>query len=306
MQSELYQYVIFAEAAECGSISKAAQKLWVTQPAVSRAVKQLEDRLGVRLLARGARGVTLTEPGAALYQYVRQAMACIEGAENYISELKDLCAGSLHIGANDTVCRHYLIPYLRGFGEKYPAVGIHVTNRVSSETAELLRAGAIDIGFVNGPAEAGGGFASRPLTELNDCFVCGQKYFEKYSGTVNLESLDGETLLMLEETSSTRRQFDAFCKCKGITLTPQIELGSHDLLLEFAAAGLGVALVVREFSQEYIADGRLHEVKLADPPPPRNLYLIYRERLPLSPAARRFVEMLAPPADGECKMLNAE
>ena len=292
MSVQLEQYRIFAAVARHKSFGLAAKALFVTQPAVSQSVRQLESQLGTQLFIRTPKGTLLTQAGEILYQYVESALSLLSGAENRIAELKALEHGTLNIGANDTLCQHFLLPYLQQYHEKYPAVNIRVTNRTSSETVELLRYGKVDLGFINAFTERGDQFTVTPLRQLHDCFVCRPDKFPQLTEPVSLRELTDFPLLMLETESASRRSLDAFCKSVRAPLQPQIELGSHELLLAFAERGLGVAAVTREYSTDYLQDGRLCEIRLKEKIPPRAISLIHLRRIPLSFAAREFAALL--------------
>lgn len=146
-------YRAFYEVAQTGSFSKAAERMYITQPAVSHAIKQLEDRLGGALFFRTSRGAKLTAEGEVLFKFVSQAHHFLENGTKKIAEMRNLMAGEVKIGAGDTLCRHYLLPYLESFHNEYPDVKIQVTNRTTRETVSLLKEGRIDFGIVNLPLE---------------------------------------------------------------------------------------------------------------------------------------------------------
>ena len=157
--AQLEQYKIFASVAQNKSFGKAASELYITQPAVSQSVKQLETELGVQLFVRTARGAELTEAGKTLYGYAEQALSTLRNGEEQLKVLKALGTGTLAIGASDTLCEHFLLPYLCDFHKKYPAIKLRITNRTSAETVRLLSYGHVDIGFINTPCEIPGGLA---------------------------------------------------------------------------------------------------------------------------------------------------
>jgi len=290
--AELEQYKIFAAVAKCGSFCKAAEEYHITQPAVSQSIKLLEKKLGTQLFVRTSRGVVLTQTGQILNSYVEQALSAFKGAESHIKQLQALEQGKLYIGAGDTLSRHFLLPHLKRFHEKYPRVTLKVTNRTSQDTVDLLMQGKVDIGFINMPTETGEHITAVPLTELHDCFVYNEKHFPDLSDIVDLEALQDHPLLMLEQESSTRRYLDDYFRNQNITLSPQIELGSHDLLLSFAEIGLGIAAVVKEYSQKELQSGTLKEIRLKNQIPPRSLALIYHNKKPLTFSAQEFIAFL--------------
>jgi DNA-binding transcriptional LysR family regulator len=292
LMAPLEQYRIFAAVAKWGSFSKAAGELHITQPAVSQAIKLLERQIDAQLFVRTSRGVTLTEAGKILQSYVEQALSAFESAENHINQLKTLEHGKLYIGASDTLSQHFLLPYLKKFHEKYPHVNLKVTNRTSQDTVDLLNQGKVDIGFIHIPTEVKEHISVLPLLELHDTFVYNEKHFPFIKGEFLLNDLQHFPLLMLEKESSTRQYLDSFFKSKNITLSPEIELGSHDLLLSFAEIGLGIAAVVREYSQKELKNGTLKEIKLKSEIPSRTIALIFRNKIPLTFSAREFISLL--------------
>lgn len=291
--AQLEQYRIFAAVAQNKSFGKAAAELYITQPAVSQSIKQLEKELGVQLFIRTSRGAELTEAGEMLYGYTEQALATMRTAEEELKELRSLGTGTLPIGASDTLCAHFLLPYLCEFHEKYPRVKLRITNRTSAETMALLTAGYVDIGFVNLPCDAPGGVNVRPLKGLSLCFVCSPKHMPELCGKkVTLDELEEYPIMMLERESAMRRYTDACLKELGIKLSPQTELGSHDLLLSFAESGLGVAVVVKEYSEKNFATGTLKVIDLPFEIPQHEIALITRGNVPLSFAAKQFCELI--------------
>ncbi len=288
--SQLEQYRVFEAVARSKSFSKACEELFITQPAVSQSIKQLETELGTRLFVRNSRGVTLTESGNILFSYVENALSILKGAEEHIAQLKALEVGTLNIGASDTLSCHYLLPYLQAFHKEYPKISLKVTNRTSKETVLLLKSGKVDIGFINMPTELDDDISSTQVLELNDCFVYNPEFFD--IGEVNLKDLSQYPLLMLERESSSRLYLDSFFASQGIAVTPSVELGSHDLLISFAEIGLGIAAVVRQYAKSYINTGRLSLLNLKSEIPPRYVSLIYRKNIPLAYAAKEFVRRL--------------
>ena len=284
-------YRVFRVSAKAGSLSKAANELYISQPAVSQAIKQLEDRLEVSLFARNSRGIKLTSEGEALYGYIDQACGLIEAGEAYINQLKTLAGGEIRIGASDTLCKYYLLEKLDKYHKKHPDINITVTNRTSFESLELLRAGQVDIAFLNMPITAEG-VVVRSCYRVNDCFVCGPKLRHLAESALSWSELSNLPLLLLEKTSNSRRYLDEQALKAGVTLQPGIELGSHDVLVDFAKIGLGIAGVTRQFVQQELNSGELFEIKVTPPLPSRHIGLATMRNISLSFAAQCFVDDL--------------
>ncbi|ALS28283.1 LysR family transcriptional regulator [Paenibacillus cisolokensis] len=291
MVENLEWYRTFYFTARAGSFSKAGEMLHITQPAVTHSIKQLETRLGGQLFHRTPKGVTLTAEGEALLAYVEQAYHLIAAGERKISDMHDLLTGTIRIGAGDTLCKHYLLPALQAFHADYPGIRIQVVNRTTPETIEMLKDGTIDVGIVNLPVEdrllhveEGG--------RLQDCFVAGPAYAHIAEQALPWERLSEYPLMMLERGSRSREFVDGFASARGCRLQPDIELGSVDLLIEFAKRGFGMACVIRQFVERQLKSGELFEIRLNEPLPSRGIGIVTLRSVPLSAAARKLVGML--------------
>ncbi len=291
MSINLERYRVFYHAAQAGSLSRAAEELYLSQPAVSQAVKQLESDVGCPLFVRMARGVRLTEEGKVLFSYIAQAYRLIETGERKVAELMRLEAGEVCIGASDTLCRYVLLPYLEAFHAAYPLIQIHVTNRTSRETVELLAEGQIDFGIVTLPV-----FHERIVVHegifLQNCFVVGERRRTLAARPIPVAELASHPLILLEEGSVNRAGIDAYFQSHGVSVKPEIELGSIDLLVQFAKIGLGVACVVRDFITEELNARTLFEVPVEPPVPKHRIGLVTLKDTPVSPAANAFIAAL--------------
>jgi LysR family cyn operon transcriptional activator len=292
MQGNMEWYRVFYWTAKLGSLSRAAEQLFITQPAVSHSIRQLERKFGGRLFFRGPKGVSLTAEGEALFRYVEQAYHFLEMGEKKIAEMQQLLSGEIVIGAGDTLCKHFLLPQLSLFHQAYPAIKIQVMNRTSRETVRMLKEGKIDFGIVNLPIPDDRQIVIRESTPLQDGFVAGAAYKHLALTAVALKELAKQPLLLLEKGSSTRHYIDEFARSCGCQLHPEIELGSIDLLVQFARSGLGIAYVILPFVQEQLNSGELYEIRLTTPVPERRVGIIYLRDMPLSASAQRLLAML--------------
>lgn len=291
MEFNLEWYRVFYWTSKLGSLTKAAEKLHITQPAVSHTLKQLESSLGGQLFFRTSKGVVLTTEGEVLFNYVAQAMNLLEIGEKKISEMQDLTRGAISIGASDTLCRHYLLPRLEQFHKQYPEIRVHVTNRTTPETISLLKEGKIDFGIVNLPAEDQK-IDFRKSSTLQDCLVGNPEYASLAKKGIPLEDLTRYPLLLLEPGSNTREFLDNYALTHGVSLEPELELGSLDLLAQFAQSGFGLTFMVREYITEELTSGKLVEIPLFPPIPERHVGIATLKGMPLSAASRRFLELL--------------
>ena len=191
---KLELYRVFREVAEVGNISLAAENLYFSQSAVSQSVKQLEQQLGTRLFLRSPRGVSLTEDGRLLFEYVRSAMGLLETGEDKLQQSRTLQAGTLVIGASDTVTSQFLLPYLDAFHRSYPNIHIRIISGRSYKVLGLLRAGKVDIAFASAPGDADD-LEHVPCLRTHTCFVAAPDYPCDFSRAYTPEEIAAFPLL---------------------------------------------------------------------------------------------------------------
>lgn len=289
--SKLDLYKVFCKVANSKSFSRAAKDLYMTQPAVSQAIMQLERELDTRLFTRTPKGVSLTNEGSLLYEYANSAINLIHVGEEKILEFKNLTTGELKIGVGDTISRYFLLPYLETFHVRYPNIKFKIVNGTTLEICSILKSGEVDIGVCNFPLDDPA-LELKPCIDIHDIFVYGEKFKHVLSGSVSLEEMAKLPLIFLESKSNSRKYVEDYMLSKGIKISPDFELGSHHLLLEFAKINLGIACVTKEFSQEYLDKGLLYEVQLTPPIPKRSIGVCSLKSVSLSPASTKFVEIL--------------
>jgi len=284
-------YKIFYYVAREGSISKAAEKLYITQPAVSRTIQQLEGKLGSMLFFRTSKGVKLTNEGQILFNFVEQAFNYLSLGEKMISQMKTLDSGSISIGVGDSICKLYLLPYLKRYHTEHPNIDIHIFNEKSFQIIDMLKRGVIDVGIVNLPIEDEQLRITRVM-DIHDCFAVGDKYRSLAEKPLPLKELEHYPLMLIEKGSNSRRYVEEFLLSHGVNVQPDFELGNFELLAQFAIINLGVACIVREFFPVEIESGMLHVVPLEEEVPARGIGLITLKVVPLSAATREMIYLL--------------
>lgn len=287
----LDSYHIFHVAGQYSSFSEAARKLFMTQSAVSQAIRNLETELGVQLFHRTPRGVKLTDEGKMIHEYVGAALNLLRTAEEKIDEVRMLKSGQLRLGVGDTISRYFLLPYFEKFHSRHPGVNLEIQNGTTQEIIELIKAGEVDIGICNLPVDDER-LEVYPIKDIQDVFVCGEKYKRITEQPVTFEYLMKLPLIFLEKKSNSRRYVENFLKEKGFDLEPRFELGSYDLVLEFARINMGISCVVREFTKGYLEKGILYEVPLVEPIPKRQIGIVCLQSVPMYHAAVKFMELI--------------
>jgi DNA-binding transcriptional LysR family regulator len=284
-------YKVFYWAAKTGSLSKAAAALYLTQPSVSHAVKQLEDRFGMALFYRTSKGVTLTQEGSILYSYIEQSQILITLAEEKMAALKNLDSGELRVGGSDSLFKHYLLPYLEDFHRRYPGIKLHLNHGTTPEVITFLKEGRIDLGVVRMPI-GDSQLEVRESIRLQDCFVAGAGYSELKDQVMSLEQLLQHPIILFSRNSRARMTINELFQHYGYTIKPEIEVGSVDLLIEFARKGLGISYVTKEFVANELQEGSLFEIKLDVQLPPTHVGLMTMRNMPLSRSAQQFIDMV--------------
>lgn len=351
MISNLNNYVIFHTVAKAGNISKAANQLYISQPAISKAISKLEEELGNALFNRSSRGVTLTEEGQVLYEYVERAFDSLNMGEENLKNYKELGIGHIRIGVSTSLCKHILLDYLKDFIKENPNIKFSIDCHSTLNTIKLLKNDDIDIGLICN-TELPKGIVYSPVKEIHDVFVASPEYLDNFyerngnalddvimdelsphikgniipllgaskragkntssdslyndsdsaadnptdsslpnhSNITTTDILENSNLMVLEEANVTRTHVDEYLRSQGISCSQVLEINNMDLLIDFAAIGMGVASVVREFAHEQLSSGVITELPLDTPIPSRSVGFAYSGMKNQSTAMKKFME----------------
>ena len=260
MDQNLSLYKVFYTVANTGNISKAASELFISQPAISKSIRKLEQSLDVTLFSRNSRGVQLTEEGEILYGYVQSAFYSLQLGEAQLQKINDLGIGHLHIGVSTTLCKYMLLPYLKDFIAAHPHVRITIECQSTNHTLQLLRENKIDLGLIGRPGRLHHVHFDS-LGEIEDIFVSTRSYLDNLSVRTSRHSQNSQentvadvlrsaTLMLLDKENMTRQYIDDYLSLHHIESNNQLEVSTMDLLIEFAKVGLGVACVIRQFVEK--------------------------------------------------------
>ncbi len=292
MRENLEQYKVFYYIVKCGGITAAAEVLSISQPAVSQAIKQLENSVRVTLFLRTAKGVKLTSEGQMLYSYVEKGYETILRGETKLREMLDLEAGEIRIGASDMTLKYYLLPYLEIFHEKYPKIKVTVYNSPTPETLQSMQDNKIDFGLISSPLPAKTSYAVRSVRRIQDIFVAGSRFHHLEGKVLKYAELEELPIICLEKCTSTRTYVDHFLSQKGVVLHPEFELATSDMIVQFALRNLGIGCVVQDFAKEALEQEALFELKFENPIPQREFFVAYDAKQHLSTASRKLLDLL--------------
>ncbi len=272
-------YKVFYEVANEGSISKGADKLMISQPAVSQSIQTLENELGGKLFTRTPKGVVLTNEGEELYKYIKEGMSYFINGTNKFMSLKTLESGTLNIGSTTVISENYLIPYIALFHSMYPNVKITIQNDLTDNLFRELRNGNLDIVITSIPNDTKG-FKLEKICDLHDIFVSSKK-----------ENFNFKNLILQKRPSVNRTNFDEYTKSNNISYEVKMEVVSHNLLVKFVEHGFGIGLVTKEFVKDKLGNS-LYELNTEYNIPSRCLGFAIKDDVYPTFTTKKFIEIL--------------
>ncbi len=280
-------YKVFYHVASTLNFSEASKQLYISQSAVSQSIKTLERKLDQVLFIRSTKKVQLTPEGEILMRHIEPAMNLIQRGETQLLDAAST-GGQIRIGASDTICRYFLIPYLERFHKAFPNAHIKVINQTSLKCAELLKNGLVDLIVVNHPNRYLGTAASAVrIKKFRDVFIAGETFRELKGKKLSFRQLIRYPILMLDKNSTTNEFLHQVFQQHHLDLVPEIELTSNDLLVDLARIGLGIAFV-----PDYcigIQEKDIFVLETKEEMPERELVIAYNEQLPLSRVSLEFL-----------------
>lgn len=287
---ELYR--IFYAVAKVSNISKAANDLHISQPAISKAIKKLENQLGGQLFTRTKRGVILTEEGQEFYNYISQAIESINNAENRFTDLINLEVGTIRIGISTTLTKEFLMPYLEIFHDLYPKINIQIYTNITSELLYKLTNGSIDLVILNLPYKHSNDIEITAIKTIQDCFIVGKKYQNIINKELELSELNNYPLILQVRGSSTRNFIDDFCLKNKVILNASVNLSSYSLVVEFTKAGFGIGYATKEYIKKELKNKQLFELNIKPKIPKKSIGLAYSKKTMPNFSTKKLIEII--------------
>lgn len=292
MEQNLSLYHVFNCVAEAGNISHASKELFISQPAISKAISRLEENLQTTLFTRNSRGVRLTNEGKLLFEYTKNAFDMLLRGEENLKQINDLGIGHLRIGVSTTLCKYILLSYLKRFVKENPHIKITIECRSTFQTLKLLENNTLDVGLV-GKHNHDKLLQFYPIGVIEDIFVATSDYLD------NLRLRESDTdifssanIMLLDEENISRKYIEDYFKTNHIEPNHILEVSNMDLLIEFAKISLGVACVIKEFVQPELEAGSLVEIPLITPINKREIGFSYARSAALSDSVQKFINFI--------------
>ena len=271
MNTDYELYRIFYIVAKNGNITRASKELLISEPAVSKSIKNLEGYLGAPLFTRTKKGVNLTTEGITLYEYISKGIEYFKSGEAKFNELINLESGTIRIGINTTLTKEFLMPYLETFHKLYPNINIEIRTNLTSELKSMLKDGLIDMHILNlTNEETKNDFNIIKCKTITDCFVSNKPIKEK----ISIKELNNYPLILQDKNSNTRKFLDDFANKYEITLKPKIEIGSYYLVSEFSRIGLGIGYVTKNYIKNNLDNKELFIVPIKEKIPSREIGIL--------------------------------
>ena len=329
MYDNLNNYKAFYTVARLGSISKAAEALFISQPALSKAISKLEEGLGTKLFNRTSRGVLLNDEGTILFEHIKSAFETIGKGEEEIKRIGELGIGQLRIGVSTSLCKHILLDYLQEYITENPHIKVNIDCHSTVNTMKLLQDGKIDLGLIC-ETYIPKGFTYLPITDIHDIFVASEAYLDNlnlreleessgeaeaapmlfagnltsylpnrkasekksHEGLSTADIIEKSNLMMLEHNNITGTHIDTYLEEQRIFPNQILEVNNMDLLIDFASIGMGVACVVKEFAGDYLVSGQIRELKLEVPIKKRTVGFVYADNKNKPTALSKFLDFI--------------
>lgn len=277
MNINLELYKTFYYVAKNKNISRASNELSISQPAISKAIKTLEEQLNTNLFIRKRDGMELTEAGEAFYKKIKDAMELISSAENDLKVITSMETGVINIGASKTILHDFLMPYIKDFHKKYPKINIRIYTDKTSDLIDKSKMGIIDVIFTNMPYGLPANFDSIKIFQLHDCLACNKTYKYLEGKKISKKDLSKLPLLVLTKGATTRIRLDDYCTKNNIEIHPEMEFGSNTLIKEFTEAGFGIGLLTEEHIKEELESGELFKLDLEIPLSEKYLGMVWNK-----------------------------
>lgn len=282
-------YKVFYEVANSKSISKGAEKLMISQPAVTQSIRTLEEQLGGKLFIRTPKGVLLTNEGTELYKYIKEGMAYFINGTNKFMSLKSLDTGVINIGSTSIISENILMKYLKEFNKLYPNVVINIKNDLTDNLLKELRNGSLDILIIAIPNYDIKDLSINKIGDLNDTFVSTKKLsIKKFN---NIKDVLNDGIILQKKPSVTRNNFEEYIKNNNLEYNLKMEVVSHNLLVSLIENEFGIGLVTKEYIKDKL-DKTLFEIKVKHNIPKRSLGYVIKSDIYPSFAVKKFVEII--------------
>lgn len=286
-------YRLFCIVAECESFSKASEKLYISQPAVTQSIRKLEKNLKGKLFIRTAKGVKLTDEGRRLYNYIKPSIDTMNNAENKFSQYINLEEGEIKIKTGSALGNIGVYDSIIKFANKYPNIRINVSGGYVKDSIEQLAMGEVDLVAVNLPYECDkSNVQIIECKEVEDCFYVSKGYYAKIKDKNKVKELLKTELIAPSEKSTTGKILKIFCDRNNIEYIPKFIITSTNARKFFVLSGLGIGFGIKGNIKKELENGDLIELKISSKPLMRRVGVAVQTNEMLNNATIKLVEIM--------------
>lgn len=256
-------YRIFYYVCEFKSITKTANYLYVSQPAITKQIKNLENSLGRTLIYKTPKGIELTDDGLELYEKLKSSVESLNTIESVYKEDKAIYSQVVRIVAGVTTIRKVLLDVIATFNKKYPSVKFELSTSTFIESMKLLKEGKVDLIFLSLKEieEEDDTISVIKLYDVQDSFIASKDYKDKCPDFISYKDFNKYPIICKLGASVTRGEIERSCFKNNIVFKPTYELSNNWLIEEYVRLGLGIGLIVKTYVKEDLDSGNLIEIK---------------------------------------------
>lgn len=286
MNTDYNLYKIFLYLYEEKSISKTANKLYVSQPAISYSLKELESQLGYTLFYRNSKGIEPTEEAKELYGYISNAFSILNEAEEHLKKINSLGVGSIKIGITPQLGMFCLIKYISKFRKKYPGIKFELISKTTTELLEMLENRKLDIMIDTLPVNSKKNLKKVVISKTPSCFVY-NKNINKNIKINKLEDLNKYNLILPSYNTSIRLKLNEYMESSNISLNSLIEADTREIIIDMAREGVGIGYLINNLED----NSNFEVIDFDNTLPVVDICCIYIEDF-LTTATKKFIEMI--------------
>ena len=297
MNTDYNLYRIFLYLYEERSISRTASKLYVSQPAISYSLKELENQLGYTLFYRNSKGIEPTLEANELYSYISTAFNILNDAEEHIKNLNSLNIGCIRIGTPSHIGLFYLSNFITDFRKIYPGIRFEIICKSTSDMVEMLETRKLDLIVDTLPINSKKDVTKITLSKLQNCFAYNKNKMKDIH-IDKVEDLANLPLILPSATSSIRLKLDEYMESQNVKLQPILESWTTEIMVEMVRQGVGIGYFIKNVIDIQNDKDNFEVVTFNDNLPAVDVCCVYIHDF-LTPAAHKFIELIAENKAGE-------
>ncbi len=285
-------YKIFYVVAETGNITKASEELHISQPAVTKQIKNLESALNTPLFIRTKKGVILNECGKKIFLNIKQALTLLDETESMINEFTNLNTGTIKIGISTTLMRAFLLKYIEIFHNNYPNIIVDIYTDPTKELINKLKNGTIDLVIGKFSHKIDRDLNYDELGKTKYIFTANKKYFNLENTKLSPQDLEKYPLLLQEYPSNSRASAEKYFEKNNVNIKPKMNIASSNLLIDFIKMGYGIGYVTELYVKNELKNKNLYKIDLTAQPDSISFGIISLKNNVMTKHCKKFIETI--------------